>query len=81
MADLAERLAPQATDHQFAALVSFAFNLGPAALAGSTLLKLHNAGHYRAAASQFGRWNHAAGRVLRGLTIRRAKEAALYLTP
>ena len=29
---------------------------------------------------QFGRWNHAGGRVLPGLTRRRAGEAAVYAT-
>lgn len=68
----------RATDNQFAALVSFAYNVGEGALKTSTLLKLHNEGDYAGAAAQFARWNKAAGRVLKGLTRRRAAEAELY---
>jgi lysozyme len=66
------------TQGQFDALVSFAYNLGPAALAGSTLMRLHKAGKFAEAAEQFQRWNKAGGRVLAGLTRRRAAEAKLY---
>lgn len=72
------RLAPKTTQNQFDALVSLAFNVGEANLASSTLLKLHNAGDYPGAQAQFARWNRAAGRVMAGLTRRRAAEAALY---
>jgi lysozyme len=63
---------------QFDAMVSFAYNLGESALRGSTLLRMHNSGDYTGASQQFGRWNHAGGRVLPGLTRRRAGEAAVY---
>lgn len=66
------------TQSQFDALVAFSFNVGEEALARSTLLKLHNAGDYDSAAEQFARWNRAGGRVLAGLTRRRAAEAELY---
>lgn len=74
-------LAPKAPDNQFAALVSFAYNLGLANLRKSTLLRKHNTGDHAGAAREFGRWNKASGRVLAGLTKRRAAEARLYLTP
>lgn len=70
--------ATSASQHQFDAMVSFAYNIGVANLAGSTLLKLHKAGDFAGAQQQFGRWNKAAGKVLPGLTRRRAAEAALY---
>jgi lysozyme len=66
------------TQGQFDALVSFAFNVGLRALGGSTLIRLHNEGMYGAAAREFGKWTHAAGRELPGLVTRRAAEAALY---
>jgi lysozyme len=66
------------SQHQFDAMVSFAYNVGVNNLASSTLLKLHKAGDFAGAQQQFGRWNKAAGKVLPGLTRRRAAEAALY---
>lgn len=66
------------TQGQFDALVSFAFNLGLGALCGSSLLRLHKAANFNAAASEFAKWTHAAGRMLPGLVRRRAAEAALY---
>lgn len=75
-----ERCSP-ATDNQFAALVSFAYNVGEGALKTSTLRRMHLEGDYAGAARQFARWNKAAGRVLAGLTKRRSAEAALYGKP
>lgn len=72
------KYAKVATQDQFDALVSFAFNVGPEALRTSTLLRLHNEGQYALAAEQFARWNKAGGKVMAGLTRRRAAEAALY---
>lgn len=66
------------TQNQYDALVSFTFNVGGANLCSSTLVRLHNAGDCRSAAAQFPRWNKAAGRVLPGLTKRRAHERAMY---
>lgn len=67
-------------DNQFAALVSFTYNVGSGALRSSTLLRLLNAkDHVRAIADQFPRWNKAGGRVLAGLTRRRNAERALFL--
>lgn len=66
------------SQHQFDAMVSFAYNVGVTNLANSTLLRLHKAGDFAGAQQQFGRWNKAAGKVLPGLTRRRAAEAALY---
>lgn len=69
------------TANQLGALVSFAYNIGLGALRTSTLLRVLNAGDYSGAASQFSRWNKAAGRVLAGLSRRRAAEAALFVKP
>lgn len=65
-------------DNQFGALVSFAFNLGSGALAGSSLLRFVNAGAFDAAANEFRRWVHAGNAVLPGLVRRRAAERALW---
>ncbi|HEU0132697.1 MAG TPA: glycoside hydrolase family protein [Mycobacteriales bacterium] len=63
---------------QFDALVSFAFNVGAGAFAGSTLLKKLNAGDYAGAADAFGMWTKSGGKVVAGLVRRRAEEAALF---
>ncbi len=67
------------SENQYAALVSLVFNAGSAPLL-KTLGKLLNAGSYDTAAHEFGRWNHADGVVVKGLTTRREKERALFLT-
>ena len=64
---------------EFGAMVSLAYNIGTGAFGASTLCRKHRAGDKIGAAAQFGRWNKQAGRVLAGLTRRRAAEAALYL--
>jgi len=66
------------TQHQFDAMVSLAYNIGMTNFSGSTLLKKHKAKDYAGAAAQFAAWNKAAGKVMAGLTRRRAAEAALY---
>ena len=75
-----------ATQGQFDALVSFAYNVGldddadslVEGLGDSTLLKKHLAGDYDGAAAQFALWNKQGDVVLKGLTRRRAGEAAMY---
>jgi lysozyme len=66
------------TQHQYDALVSFAFNVGISALERSTLLKRVNARLFDQARAEFAKWNRAGGRPLAGLTRRRAAEAALF---
>jgi lysozyme len=68
------------TQHEFDALVSFAYNVGAGerGLASSTLLRKHLAGDKVGAQAQFARWNKNDGKVMNGLTRRRAAEAALY---
>jgi lysozyme len=66
------------TDNQFAALVSFTFNLGRGNFGKSTLLRKLNYGDYEGAAEQFHVWNRAGGKVMKGLVRRRAAEAELF---
>ena len=68
------------SDNAFAALVSFAYNVGNGAMRKSTLIKLLNAGDYEGAAGQFDRWNRGGGKVLAGLTRRRKAEKQLFLS-
>lgn len=64
--------------NQFDALVSFCFNLGPANLKNSTLLKKVNAGDFEGARGEFGKWANAGGKKLAGLVKRREAEAKLF---
>jgi lysozyme len=57
------------------------FNLGPGALAVSTLLTLLNEGRDAEAAEQFARWDHVGQIVVPGLLTRRLAEAKLFSTP
>ena len=67
--------------NQFDALVSFAFNLGTGALAKSTLLKLVKANPNDVAISrEFDKWVNAGGKKVKGLVLRRKKEAELYFS-
>ncbi|MEO0866979.1 MAG: lysozyme [Cyanobacteria bacterium J06642_11] len=66
-------------DNQFAALVSFTYNVGAGAMKNSTLLRKLNRRDIYGAANEFLRWNRAGGRVLAGLTRRRRAERALFL--
>ncbi|PHM57042.1 lysozyme [Xenorhabdus stockiae] len=67
------------TQGQFDALCSFIFNCGAGNFARSTLLKKLNVGDYQGAADEFQRWNKAAGKVMNGLTKRRASERQMFL--
>ncbi len=75
----------EASQHEFDAMVSLAFNVGVAGFKGSTVLRLHRQGEHQGAARAFGMWNKAMvnGRLqeVPGLTRRRAAETAFYLTP
>ena len=64
--------------NQVAALYSFVFNLGATNFRTSTMLRKLNAGDYAGTANEFKRWNKQKGKVLRGLTKRRAEEAKLF---
>lgn len=66
--------------NQFDALVSLAYNIGPANLQNSTLLRELNSGNYAGAAQQFDRWVYANGQRMKGLAMRRAEEKQLFLT-
>ena len=68
----------QATPNQFGAMVSLAYNIGPGNFSTSSVLRNFNAGDMGNAAASFAKWNRAGGKVLAGLTRRRAAEAALF---
>ena len=67
------------SQNQFDALVSWVYNLGPANLKASTMLKVLNSGDYEGVPAQIKRWNKAGGKVLEGLIRRRKAEALLFV--
>lgn len=69
-------VAPQPT---MSAWISWAYNVGVDAACKSTLVRLANAGDIEGACRQLPRWNMDNGRVVQGLTNRRAAELAWCL--
>lgn len=68
----------QLTQEQFDALVSFCYNVGPGNFKKSSVLRYVNARRFDDVPSRLMLWNKAGGRVLRGLTRRRAAEGELF---
>lgn len=65
-------------DNQFAALVSFTFNMGAGALQRSALRQKVNRGELEDVPQELRRWVWAGGRRWQGLIRRREAEIALY---
>jgi len=63
-----------------AAIADFVYNLGIGSYTSSTLKKKVDVGDWISAAVEIKRWDKAGGKVLKGLTIRRNKEAKLILS-
>lgn len=77
----ASKITVNVNQNQFDALVSFAYNVGIGALNKSTLLKKVKLNpNDPGIRGEFLRWNRAAGKVLKGLTLRRQAEADLYFS-
>lgn len=64
--------------HELGALTSLAYNIGLGAFRSSTLLRMIKAGDMKGASEQFLRWNRAGGKVMRGLSNRRADERDVF---
>jgi lysozyme len=65
--------------NQFDALVSFAYNIGPTALASSTLLKKAKVNpNDKTIEAEFNKWVNSGGKKSKGLINRRKAEAKLY---
>jgi len=69
-----------ATENQFGAMLSLAYNIGTGAFSRSTCLKRFNAGDIEGAADALTWFNKAGGKVLRGLVRRREAERVLFLS-
>lgn len=70
-----------ATQNQFDAMVSLAFNIGIGAFTGSTLVRKFNAGDVTGAKLEFLRWNMDNGKFVQGLANRRRAESDLFGSP
>lgn len=75
---VASRVTVPLNDNQFAALVSFAFNVGEGRFAGTTLLKKLNAGDYKSVPKELMRFVYSKGAKLNGLVNRRSAEIGLW---
>jgi lysozyme len=76
-----ERMAPNLSQGQFDALVSFAYNLGATALCRlyqSILFKGHLKCDFDDVIEEFGKWVFAERKILPGLVARRRAEAELF---
>lgn len=60
-----------------AALISFAYNVGPDAFCRSTVARRLNVGDLAGACTGLSAWTYAGGRQVKGLVRRRAEERAL----
>ncbi len=60
--------------YEYDAFMSLAYNIGPGAFCGSTLVRRLNAGDYAGACAEILRWDRFRGEPLRGLTVRRQAE-------
>jgi lysozyme len=60
--------------HEYDAFLSLAYNIGPGAFCGSTLVRKLNAEDYAGACAEILRWDKAGGKTVAGLTKRRQAE-------
>lgn len=78
-ADVDKMIKSNINQNQFNAIVSLAYNIGLSGLAKSSLLRKVNVNpNDPTITNSFLVWNKAGGKVLNGLTKRRAIEAKLY---
>ncbi|MDE2363142.1 MAG: lysozyme [Hyphomicrobiales bacterium] len=80
VAALLARAKAPAQQHEFDALVDLAFNVGLGSLKSSSLLRAFISGDRVRAAQKFLDWNRAGGREIAGLTARRNRDRAWFLT-
>lgn len=84
-ADVRALLKRDPSANELGAMVSLAYNIGVAGFKNSTVLRKFNEGDLLAASRAFALWNkitvNGTKVVSNGLTARRAREAAFFLTP
>ena len=78
--EVMKMLTRAATQNEFGAFVSLAYNIGLGAFRKSSALRYFNEADTQKAADAILMWNKAGGKVLAGLTRRRIAEHDLFLT-
>jgi lysozyme len=78
-AEIGQCITRELPDATRAALVTFAYNVGSAGACKSTVVRKMNAGDIRGGCDALMAWNRAGGRVVKGLTNRRAAERKMCL--
>lgn len=68
-------------ENEFSAMVCLAYNIGTGNFRSSTVLAKLNENKRQEAADAFLLWNKSGGEVNEHLSVRRASERALFLTP
>jgi lysozyme len=68
------------TQNKFDSLVSLVFNIGEPNFKTSTVLRELNRGNYEAAADAFLKFNRGGGKILKGLSKRRAAEKSYFMS-
>ncbi|WP_246734953.1 lysozyme [Rhizobium leguminosarum] len=66
-------------DKSYVAFLSLSYNIGTGAFCGSTIARRANAGDIKGACNAIPAWNRAGGKVVKGLTNRRAEEQKICL--
>lgn len=66
--------------NRLAAATSLAYNIGLGAFKASTVCRASRHGEWQRAADAFLLWNKAGGKVIKGLTRRRAAEREVFLS-
>lgn len=66
-------------DKPYVTFLSLSYNIGTGAFCRSTLVRKLNAGDIRGACNELPKWNRAGGRVVKGLSNRRAAEQKMCL--
>jgi lysozyme len=76
--DLAAQVHTPLTLAEQVGFLDFVFNIGRGAFNASTMLKLWNRGDKAGAMRELETWDHVAGKVVRGLFLRRLDEERLF---
>lgn len=66
-------------DKSYVAFLSLSYNIGTGAFCKSTVARRANAGDIKGACNAIPAWNRAGGKVVKGLTNRRAEEQKICL--